>query len=181
MSDVKTVGAPTLYAVFPSGEVAQRAYGALLDRGVHKEDISVIAPVAHDGHVPEAARLVIGTPTRSDVAIRAAKGAGFGVAVGAAAALAAMFVPGIGLVLGAGALATALGATAGTIAGGAAIGAVVGYMMDQGVPAEIAARYKDSLRTGGAMLAVTVPYGDADQAAIEDALVKYDATDINLY
>ena len=109
------------------------------------------------------------------------KGAGIGAGVGAAALIASLFVPGLGVVTGAGALATALAAAVGATAAGAAVGAVAGYLKDQGVPSEVAARYEDVVKRGGAIISLALPSGDVDRTAAQEILMKYNASDLNAY
>ncbi len=92
-----------------------------------------------------------------------------------------MFIPGIGLVVGGGALATAIGAAAGATAAGAVAGGAYGYLKDQGMPEAAARSYSQNLEQGGAIIAVQVPSGNVDQATIESVLSKYGATNINTY
>ncbi len=178
----------TLYAAFADYRNAQKASGALLDQGARSEDLSVVATTeAYEGRtrdpdqVERGAKGGVTTTTGADAAKGAAKGAGIGVAVGAAAVVASLFIPGLGLVTGAGALATALGALAGTTAAGAAVGAIGGYLKDQGVPEQVATRYEDAIKHGGALLAVSLPSGDMDRVTAEQILMKYNATDLNSY
>ncbi|MDQ6767594.1 MAG: hypothetical protein M3Z41_07270 [Candidatus Eremiobacteraeota bacterium] len=175
----------TLYASFADYHNAQQAAGALLDRGLRKEDLSVVvAPTAHDEHskdVERTAKAGVTTTTGRDAAAGAAKGAGIGAAVGAVALIASLFIPGLGLVTGAGALATALAALVGTTAAGAAVGAIAGYLKDQGVPADVATRYEDAVRHGGAIIAIALPSGTMDRPIAEEILLKYDASDVNSY
>lgn len=178
----------TLYASFSDYKKAQQASGALLDQGVRPEDLSVVATSGdEDGSArdPEglerSAKTGVTTTTGGDAAKGAAKGAGIGIAVGAAAVVASLFIPGLGLVTGAGALATALAALAGTTAAGAAVGAIAGYLKDQGVPHDVATRYEDAVRRGGALIAVALPSDDVDRAIAQDTLLKYEANDLNSY
>ena len=178
----------TLYAAFADYRNAQKASGALLDRGMRAEDLSVVATTgAYDentadaDHVERTAKTGVTTTTGHDAAKGAAKGAGVGAAVGAAALVASLFIPGLGLVTGAGALATALGALAGTTAAGAAVGAIGGYLKDQGVPHDVATRYEDAVNRGGAIIAVTLPSGNVDRTSAQEILLKYDANDLNSY
>lgn len=174
----------TLYASFAENKNAQQAVGALLDHGVQNADISVVGHQADEhGHTanPETAKGGVSTTTGRDAAAGAVKGAGIGAGVGAAALLASLFIPGLGLVTGAGALATALAALAGTAAAGAAAGAVTGYLKDQGVPADVAARYQDAVVNGGSVLALTLPSGGVDLRTAEELLAKYNAQNIHTY
>ena len=72
-------------------------------------------------------------------------------------------VPGLGIVIGAGALASALGGVAATAGAGAAAGAIVGYLKENGIDDETADEYEEAVASGGAILAVTVPSGTVDE------------------
>lgn len=136
---------------------------------------------ASQGDVATAAKHGISTTTPEDAGEGAVKGTGIGLGVGILASLAALTIPGIGLVLGGGALAAALGATALTAGAGAIAGGATGYLKDQGVPHEAAERYHGTVSGGGAVLSVNVPSGDVDQATAESVLSKYGAADVNAY
>jgi hypothetical protein len=123
----------------------------------------------------------ISTTTGADAAEGAAKGLGWGAGIGVIAAVASLIVPGVGLVIGGGALATALGAWAATAGAGAIAGAVTGYLVDQGVDEHVAARYEDTIRTGGALLAVTVPSGNTSETEVRGILDKYGAANVGQF
>ena len=195
----------TVYASFSDHDLAEKATGALLDHGVRAEDISLVAseratPNAEDVAVNDdyntvavgrtganyeeqelGAKSGLSTTTTADAASGAAKGAGIGLGVGVLAGIAALAIPGFGLVLGGGALATALAGAAGGTAVGAVAGGVTGYLKDQGVPDEHIEHYQRSFDTGGAVLAVTTPSNDITSVEIEEVLNKYGATNINAY
>ena len=128
-----------------------------------------------------AAKGGISTTTGADAGAGAAKGAGIGLGVGILAALAAIFVPGFGLVAGGGALALALGGAAATTGAGAVAGATTGYLKDQGVDAEVAVDYEKALLAGGALLEVSVPSNDVDEVTARQVLAKYGAANIGAY
>ena len=136
---------------------------------------------ASQGDTATAAKHGISTTTPEDAGEGAVKGTGIGLGVGILASLAALMVPGVGLVLGGGALAAALGATALTAGAGAIAGGATGYLKDQGVPADAAERYHGTVAGGGAVLSINVPSGDVDQATAESLLSKYGAADVNAY
>lgn len=136
---------------------------------------------ASQGDTATAAKHGISTTTPEDAGEGAVKGTGIGLGVGILASLAALTIPGIGLVLGGGALAAALGATALTAGAGAIAGGATGYLKDQGVPHEAAERYHSTVSGGGAVLSINVPSGDVDQATAEAVLSKYGAGDVNAY
>jgi hypothetical protein len=128
-----------------------------------------------------AAKQGISTTTPGDAAAGAAKGAGIGLGVGILAALASIAIPGFGLVIGGGALATAIAGAAGATAAGAIAGGVHGYLKDQGVPDHVAMDYNRAYEHGSAILAVTVPSGEVDEATAREILAKYGAGNVNTY
>ncbi len=126
----------------------------------------------------EAAKQGITTTTPQDAGAGAIKGAGVGLGVGAVAALAALFVPGFGLIVGGGALAAALGGALATTGAGAVAGAVTGYLKDQGMDSAIAADYERSVLDGGALISVAVPSGQVDESTVRSILSKYGAENV---
>jgi len=112
--------------------------------------------------------------------VGAIKGAAVGLSVGAFALALSLLIPGFGIVMGGGALATALAGMVGTIGAGAVAGAVVGYLKDQGVPEEAITVYRNTFDKGGAILAVAVPT-EFNRADIEAILAKYGATNVDMY
>ena len=137
----------------------------------------------HDDPVKleNAAKHGISTTTAKDAGAAAATGGAIGLGVGAVAALASLLVPGLGLIVGGGALATAVGGMVATTGAGAAVGAITGYLKDQGVEEHAALRYGEAIEKGGAILAVHVPSGDVDEDKARLLLEKYGATNINSY
>ena len=131
--------------------------------------------------VDNAAKHGISTTTPEDAGEGAVKGTGVGLAVGAIAALASLIVPGVGLVLGGGALATALGGAALAAGAGAVAGGVTGYLKDQGVPADVAEHYHGTVQGGGAVLSINTPSGNVDQTEIQSVLTKYGGSNVNSY
>ncbi len=136
---------------------------------------------AAQGDVETAAKHGISTTTPEDAGEGAVKGTGIGLGVGILASLAALAIPGVGLVLGGGALAAALGATALTAGAGAIAGGATGYLKDQGVPADVAERYHGTVTGGGAVLSINVPSGKVDLTEAQTLLSKYGAADLNSY
>ena len=160
--------------------MAQKAAGALLDHGVRSEHISIILPEGYGTHsraggenIEHTAEKGITTTTPEDATSGAAKGAGIGLAAGALAALASVFIPGVGLVLGGGALAIAIGGAAGTTAAGAVAGGVTGYLKDQGVPDDLSHSYGTVLNSGGALISVYPTDEKLSAATVESVIVKY--------
>ncbi|CAN5462617.1 hypothetical protein BH11ARM1_BH11ARM1_16860 [soil metagenome] len=195
----------TIYASFADPSQAEKAAGALLDFGVKPEHLSVVTTHAGEVHTESAidangnpvivsqttddhkdkteaaAKQGISFTTPEDAGAGAAKGAGWGLGAGAVAALAAMFVPGFGLIVGGGALAIALGGLAGATGAGAIAGAFTGYMKDQGIDHTQAEAYGKTVSEGGAILALTVPSGDVDEMKAHEILNKYGAANLNSF
>ncbi|MGV3615185.1 MAG: hypothetical protein ACO1SV_07610 [Fimbriimonas sp.] len=133
------------------------------------------------GDVEASAKAGISTTTAADAGAGAVKGTAWGAGIGALAVLASLIVPGVGLVLGGGALAAGLGAVAASAGAGAVAGAVTGYLKDQGVDEHVAHHYEKTIGEGGALLAVTLPSGEIDEVRAREVLDKYGATQINAY
>lgn len=180
----------TLYASFVDSSAAERAAAALLDHGARAEDISILAnnrlPTSTPAEdVVEAvasehtAKTGITTTTAADAGLGAAKGTAVGLGVGILAALAAVFVPGLGLVIGGGALATAVAGAAASAGAGAIAGGITGYLKDQGMGDELVASYSNAFAAGNAVLAISVPSGDLAAEEIEPYLTKYGALNVS--
>jgi hypothetical protein len=173
----------TIYATFSDPNMAVKAAGALFDNGVRKDHMSIVLPEAfatehndweYGGEKSEnMAEHGITTTTAGDAASGAAKGAGIGLAAGILAALASVFIPGVGLVLGGGALAIAIGGAAGTTAAGAVAGGATGYLKDQGVPDSAIEDYHRILGSGGALMTITPTDETVSTSTIEGIIVKY--------
>jgi hypothetical protein len=179
----------TLYASFPNPSDAERAAGALLDHGAEANDISLLAnektsygkPIVQTSETlssENSAKSGLSTTTPADAASGAAKGAVIGAGLGALAVAASLFIPGVGLVVGGGALATALMGGVGTAVAGAAAGGVTGLLTDQGVPEDVVTHYSNVFVDGGAILEVAVPSNKLDAVTAEALLVKYGASNI---
>lgn len=175
-----------IYASFADAKDAEKAAGALLDHEMNEDDLSLVrADIDEDQwlsyeegqEVEDDAKSGITTTTGADAAAGAAKGAGWGLLAGAAAALATLFVPAVGLVVGGGALATAIAGAAGATAGGAIAGGVTGYLKDQGLDPDTVKTFNDNLESGGAVLELVVPSGELDLATARKILSKYEATE----
>jgi hypothetical protein len=123
----------------------------------------------------------ISTTTIGDAELGAVRGLGWGAGIGVLAGLASLTVPGVGLVIGGGALATAIGGLVATAGAGAIAGAVTGYLKDQGVDEHVAARYEESVHRGGAILAVTLPTGQVDETMARHIVEKYGGGSVSQY
>jgi len=182
----------TLFASFVFPADAERAVAALMDHGMRQEDISVIANEAYGSvrgqaaqdaaqHIEQEGKTGITTTTAADAAMGAAMGGAAGLGVGILAALAAITIPGVGIVVGAGALSTAVAAAAGTTIAGMAAGGVAGYLRDLGMGNEVATEYSNVVAKGGAILAVAVPSNGVDPTLAESILAKYNAVGVSTY
>lgn len=180
-----------IYATFNDTNMAKDAMGALLDHGVAAEDMTLVLPVNEDRNIAaeeeravetkQEAETGITTTSQDDAAVGATKGAFFGFGVGSIAALAAILVPGLGLIVGGGALATALIGAAGATVAGTVAGGVVGYLKDQGVPEEQSQRFSNVYEQGGAILNISAPSGPMDAAEIEAILQKYGEASVEIW
>jgi hypothetical protein len=177
----------TLYATFNDAKSAEKAIGALLDHGARQEDISVIATdkymendSQHNADVETNAKSGITTTTGSDAAAGAAEGAGIGLGVGILAGLAAITIPGVGIVLGGGALAAAMAAAGATTVAGAISGGVAGYMADQGLPQDVVNKYSNYVSSGSALIAVELPTGNMDDLSTYDTIAKYGGMNLEI-
>lgn len=141
----------------------------------------------HDDHAKHEhahdiqAKQGISTTTPADAGVGAAKGAGIGLGVGILAAVASVMIPGFGLVVGGGALATAIAGAVGTTVAGAVAGGAYGYLKDQGMPEHIAAEYNKQYEAGQTIFAVQVPSNNVDRVTVEQVLGKYGASNVNTF
>ncbi|MBI5832721.1 MAG: hypothetical protein HZB16_10495 [Armatimonadetes bacterium] len=190
----------TLYAGFADKDQAVKAAGALLDFGMDSSDVSLVSAgtetdleryreastfrftqVEQARHDEAVAKDGVTVTTVADAKAAALPGAEVGLGVGLVVGLAALIVPGFGLVLGGGALAMALAGAAGTTAAGALAGAATGYMKDQGVPAETVAAYHEVVGQGGAILAVALPSNGVDESKARGLLAKYGSQNVTTH
>lgn len=145
----------TVSAIFKEQQQIDNVIRRLLDRGISREDISVIGKNFH------SETKIAGFITKKDVILGGLKqGAIFGSIFGSALALLSgvgvLFVPFIGTLVAAGPLGAALlGAASGAIAGSAGAGLVSAFVA-LGIPEEKAAVYQTRIEAGEFMLAVEV-------------------------
>lgn len=173
----------TIYASFVDSETATKVVGALLDHGIRPNDISVLVKDGlHPLDDPEGAArknaehgITVTTP--ADAGAGAAKGTGVGLGVGVLAALAAVTIPGVGLVLGGGALAIALAGVAGAGVAGAVAGGLTGLLKDQGVNEEQAQHYSNRILAGGSLVSVYTPSNGVPAETVMAILAKYGSSD----
>ncbi|MBD1833230.1 ChaB family protein [Cyanobacteria bacterium FACHB-472] len=154
-STVSTVE-KTISAVFKEREQIDKVIPRLLERGVSRDDISIIGKNFH------SETRITGFLTKKDVILGGLKQGGiFGSLFGSALALltgvGVLFIPFVGPVVAAGPLGAALlGAASGAIAGAAGAG-LVSALIAVGMPEEKAAIYQTRVEAGDFLLAVEVP------------------------
>jgi uncharacterized protein (TIGR02271 family) len=158
----------TIVGLFKDRAQAEQAVRDLVDEGIDRDDISV---VARDG---ERGVADVSDDNVGDTATGAVAGAGGGAVLGGLAGvllgLGALAIPGIGPIIAAGPIVAGL-----TGAGiGAATGGLVGALVSAGVPEGEAKYYEEGVRQGGAL--VIVKNGDA-AVGVEDILQRNGAYD----
>lgn len=170
--------ARSVVGVVDDAEGVQRVLAQLSELGITSEQISVMM---RDGGMGE-----IETSTQqSRVTAGAATGAAFGgllgglagwmIAIGALA-VPGVVVPGVGLVFGAGTLASLLTG----LAVGAAAGGIVGALLGLGVPEEEAREYERHVARGRALITVHTPSSE-DPLRVAQILQANGAYDVRLY
>ena len=169
-----------LFVKFEDAAQAEKALGALVDRGADIKDLTAMFPHGYQDRDTEktpAAQAVSGitTTTAADATVGAGKGAAVGLGVGAVAAIASLLIPGFGLVAGGSALVTALIGVAGSTVGGAVAGGAAGYLQDQGVPQRIALDSEEALKNGSAIIAIDCPTGKLGEFEVMEIVSKYHA------
>lgn len=179
----------SLYAWFATIPDAERAYAALTDQGANQNDITITIKEHNEGEHPVEASTGSATFRREEAEHTPAQdavggahvGAAVGVGLGALAALAALAIPGVGLVLGGGALAAAVGGVVGAGVAGAAAGGAYGFLKEHGASDEVVGNYSQATQQGGAVMSVTVPSGNLAAEEIEKVLLSSGGRDIGVY
>lgn len=169
----------TVAAIFNSRADAERAVSALLKSRVEEERISYLTPGSSHGEldeeVPTTETEGSGTGTAIGGAVGGAIGAASGLPLGAA--VASLFVPGVGPIIAAGVLGAAL-LGAGGAAAGAAAGGALEDSMAQGMPHDELFVYEDALRRGRTVLIVTTE-DDEDASNIRGILEESGAESLD--
>jgi hypothetical protein len=152
---------------------AEQIVGNLRLAGLAQEQVSLIMVTQQ---APEALEDVADQTGEgaAEVAGGAAKGAALGGTTGLLAGLATLAIPGIGPVIGAGALLALFGG------GGAVVGALSGAFSTENVANQVIERYGMALREGQAVISVTAPDAEAAKRA-EEILAHSGASNINSY
>ncbi|MBK8902735.1 MAG: hypothetical protein IPM53_16215 [Anaerolineaceae bacterium] len=158
----------TVSALYDNRTDAVNAVRALVDRGILRDDISVVASDAAGEYTEYHGQDLPADDTLGGAAAGAMVGGVGGLLVG----LAALAIPGIGPVIAAGPIAAAI-AGAGI---GAATGGIIGALVDLGVDEDRADYYAEGVRRGGTLVTVR-----ADESVIDDVadiLDDYDPVDL---
>ncbi|EFO80886.1 hypothetical protein OSCT_1255 [Oscillochloris trichoides DG-6] len=171
----------TVTGLFDTLGDAQSAASELIDRGISREDISMVVRDASDTNIQQH-EVGAENPMTSGAVSGSVVGGAVGLLVGAGL----LAIPGIGPVLAFGPLAAAIGtigATAGSTALGAGIGAGVGglagALMGNGVPEDSAHIYAEGVRRGGVLLTVSVDSAMDERVNVDAVLHRYGVVDIN--
>ncbi len=159
-------------------EVAYAAQPGTLPPAAIANTAAPITSVDTPQNVATVGKEGLTTTTPQDAVAGAAVGTGVGLVAGILAAAAALMIPGVGLVLAGGALASALGAAAATTVAGAAVGGVTGYLRDMGMPEQAAASVHDRLTEGDYLVTIGVDPARYDQ--IKQLLLKYNAAGVDV-
>lgn len=164
--------AKSIVGLFDQMQVAQEAVQELIDIGIARDNISLIANDAQ-GHGARALKVETDEESEEHPAAGAATGAVIGGLAGLLLGLGALAIPGIGPVLAAGPLVAALGG-AGL---GAVTGGVIGALTQAGVPERDANVFAEGLRRGGTLLLV---YASEEQAdSVSEVMNRHHPADIN--
>jgi hypothetical protein len=180
LGDIWRLEMTTTYLSFDLAQNAEKFIGAALDHGARAEDISVIAypgVLDRDGqHIADSAEKGLSTTTAQDAGTGAAAGAGVGLGVGVLAGLASIFIPGFGLVMGGGALATAIAGAAATAGAGAVAGGITGYLRDLGVEGDVPEDFERDYKGGKVIVGVAYEENGISPEDLSLLSRKYHAT-----
>ncbi|MBP1464348.1 hypothetical protein EYB53_001385, partial [Candidatus Chloroploca sp. M-50] len=171
----------TITGLFDNVGDAQSVANDLIDHGILREDISMVARDANDASVRQH-EVGADHPIGSGAVGGSVVGGAVGLLVGAGL----LTIPGIGPVLAIGPLAAAIGsigAAVGSTALGAGVGASVGglagSLMGAGVPEESAHIYAEGVRRGGVLLTVSVDAAMAERVNVNAVMHQYGVVDID--
>ncbi len=138
--------ARSIVGVFDSSAQAEAALEQLRAEGLGPNEVSIMMRDAHSEET--VAEQAASSPVAGGAATGAALGGLLGGLAGWMVSIGALAIPGVGLVLGAGVLATMLTG----IALGAATGGLIGALLSLGVPEDDARQYEGHLREGRILL-----------------------------
>jgi len=153
-----------IIALYDNLDAAQRVVQDLIDAGLSRDSISIVANDVRGDYGAYMADV----PAEGQQHVGPAEGSAFGSVVGGLTGLlvglGALAIPGIGPVIAAGPLVAGLaGAVTGAVAGGAT-GGIVGGLLSLGVPEAEAQSYAEGIRRGGTLVSATVDDAFAPRA-----------------
>ena len=157
-------------AVFDDRAEAERAASDLRAAGVPDSAMSVIARrEGAEGDFGDVDTHEVGDKTEGLV-----KGALVGGGAGALLGIAALAIPGVGPLIGAGAIASGAipGAAAIGAGAGAAVGGLTGLLTAHGVDEDDARYFEDSINSGGIFLSVNTAEARIDGDQLRDILYR---------
>jgi uncharacterized protein (TIGR02271 family) len=176
----------TVIGLFDELHEAQSAVTTLLDRGVDRSDVSVVAhqlgnatldATLTDVDQTDVKRHAMAEGAKTGAGTGAIVGTGVGGVLGFLAGIGTIFIPGIGPIIAAGPLlATLTGAGVGAAAG-AALGGLVGALTQVGVPEHDAHFYAEAVRRGGTLVIVTAT--DDMARTVADVMSDAGAIDVD--
>jgi hypothetical protein len=155
----------TITRLFDRYDDANGALHDLIESGVAREDISIVANTTDED--------LLDAHETSHAAEGAGTGAGIGGVIGGGAGLLAglgvIAIPGLGPVVAAGWLASTAACLVAGAAAGAAAGGIVGALMESGESEHHANVYAEGVRQGGTLLTVRVDeqYGDEVRSVLD--------------
>src|SRR3954447_16776298 len=160
----------SVVGVFDDAEAAQTALETLRAEGLGADDVSIMMRDA--GTASEVLEQTSGSPVAGGASAGATIGGLVGGLAGWMVAAGAIALPGVGMVIGAGALATTLAG----LALGAAAGGIIGGLLGLGVPEEEAKAYDGHVQAGRVLLTVhpTATTTSARAVEVMDANGGYD-------
>ena len=147
--------ANTIAGFFHTQPEGERARAALQQAGFSQQQISFLAGDTRGHQTPDVGPVL--SENESEAGTDAFKGA----AIGLAAGVIALFIPGIGPALAAGPLAVFIGG----LTAGAAVGGIVGFLKDYGMSEEEAKFYAEGVSRGGSLVTVHDVTEDREKVA----------------
>ena len=158
----------TVSALYDNATDAHATVRDLVDDGVRRDDISLVASDAAGEYVDYHGEDFPADDTVGGAAAGAMLGGIGGLLIG----LAALAIPGVGPIVAAGPIAAALtGAGIGALTGG-----LLGALIDLGVDEDSAEYYAEGVRRGGTLVTAHVDEGIAERVA--DIMERHDPVDL---
>lgn len=164
----------TIVGLYDDISDAYQTVRDLIDAGVHRDDISLVANDRNNEYAPYLENAdMTGTEAEEGAVEGAIAGGAIGGLAGLLLGLGAFAIPGVGPIIGAGPLAAALTGAAIGAAGGGLLGALVGW----GIPETEAGYYAEGVNRGGTLVGVRANDHMVDEVvAIMD---RYSPVDID--